>query len=241
MWANNETGVILPVAEVGACCRRRGVPFHTDAVQAAGKVDVDVRLAGPDYLSLSGHKLCAPKGIGALYVRAGTAFHPWVVGGHQEGGRRAGTENVSQIVGLGCAAELAKGRLAERRSRVQPLRDRLEAAVLAAIPRAWVNGAAAPRLPNTSSLGFEAVEAEAVVLALDREGICASSGSACATGSLEPSHVLSAMGLSPRQARGSVRFSLGPSTTPEDVDALLAHLPAIISRLRAMSPRGDGA
>jgi cysteine desulfurase len=240
MWANNETGVIFPVSQIGALCRSRGVLFHSDAVQAAGKVRVDVDAAGVDYLSLSGHKLNAPKGIGLLYVRKGVRFHPYLCGGAQEAGRRGGTENVPYIVGFGRAAELARSNLSERARCIQRLRDRMEAGLLGSIPDSWRNGAAEPRLPNTSNVGFGGIEGEAVLLMLDRLGICASSGSACTTGSLAPSHVLTAMGSSPTKARGSIRFSLGADTTEADVDFLLEQLPGVIQRLRATLPRTEG-
>lgn len=236
MWANNETGVLFPVAEVADLCRSRGVLCHTDAVQVPGKLPMDVRALGVDFLSLSGHKLNAPKGIGLLYIKRRTRFQPYIVGGHQEKGRRAGTENVPYIVGFGRAAELAIEHLAEENSRVRSLRDRVESSLLERVPHAWLNGAREPRLPNTTNLAFDFVEAEAVLMLLDRVGICASSGSACTTGSLDPSHVLSAMGLSPMRARGSLRFSLGRYNTDADVDHLLEHLPGIIARLRAISP-----
>lgn len=237
MLANNETGVLFPVAEVAALGRRQGVLCHSDAVQAPGKIPIDVRALDVDFLSLSGHKLNAPKGIGLLYVRHRTRFTPYLIGGHQERGRRAGTENVPYVVGFGRAAELAIARLPEEDTRVRSLRDRLETTLLANIPGTVRNGAVEPRLPNTSSLAFEGVEAEALLLLLDQAGICASSGSACTTGSLSPSHVLSAMGCSPERAVGSVRFSLGYSNTAEDVDYLAEHLPRIVGRLRSLSPR----
>ncbi|MCI0539650.1 MAG: cysteine desulfurase NifS [Verrucomicrobiales bacterium] len=236
MWANNETGVIFPIEEIAAICRSRGVLFHTDAVQTPGKLKIDVKSLGVDFLSLSAHKLHAPKGIGLLYVKRRTKYQPYVIGGHQERGRRGGTENVAQIVGFGRAAELACDRLAEETTRVRALRDRLENTLLASIPNTIRNGAKEPRLPNTSNIAFDFVEAEAVLMLLDQAGICASSGSACTTGSLDPSHVLTAMGLSPMRARGSVRFSLGIYNTDEDVDYLLKHLPPIIEKLRAISP-----
>ena len=236
MWANNETGVIFPIEEIAAICRSREVPFHTDAVQVAGKLPIDVKATGVDFLSLSGHKLHAPKGIGLLYVRRKTRFQPYIIGGHQERGRRAGTENVPYIIGLGRAAELALDRLQEENTRVRALRDRLEATVLRLIPNAFRNGAKEPRLPNTSNIAFDFVEAEAILLMLDQLGICASSGSACTTGSVDPSHVLTAMGVNPRRARGSVRFSLGVYNSDADLDFLLQHLPGLIARLRAISP-----
>jgi cysteine desulfurase len=237
MWANNETGVIFPVEAVAAVCRARGVLFHTDAVQAAGKVSLDARAAGPDYLSLSAHKIYAPKGVGLLYVRQGAPYHPFVVGGHQERDRRGGTENVAGLVGFGRAAELVRGSLATESARVRGLRDRLEEQILARIPQTRRSGAPEPRLPNTSNLAFEPVEAEALLLRLDQAGICASSGSACATGSAEPSHVLRAMGFSLIRARSCLRFSLGRYTTPAEVDFLLERLPGMAAQLRGMSPR----
>lgn len=236
MWANNETGVMFPVEEIAAICRSKGVLFHTDAVQAAGKVKLDVQAVGMDFLSLSAHKLHAPKGVGLLYLRRRTKFQPFVIGGHQEGGRRGGTENVAGIVGFGRAAELALSRLNDENTRVRALRDRLEAGLLRSIPRCSRNGAREPRLPNTANVAFEGVEAEAVLALLDQVGICASSGSACATGSLEPSHVLRAMGLPVARARGCVRFSLGYYNTEADVDFALKELPPIIARLRAQAP-----
>jgi cysteine desulfurase len=237
MWANNETGVIFPVEAIAAVCRARGVLFHTDAVQAAGKVSLDVRAAGPDYLSLSAHKIYAPKGVGLLYVRRGAPYHPFVVGGHQERGRRGGTENVAGIVGFGRAAELVRGTLATESARLRGLRDHLEEQILARIPQTRRSGAPEPRLPNTSNLSFEPVEAEALLLLLDQAGICASSGSACATGSVEPSHVLRAMGFSLIRARSCLRFSLGRYTTPAEVDFLLERLPGMVAKLRGMSPQ----
>src|SRR5262245_26201227 len=208
MWANNETGVLFPIEEVAAICRSKGVLCHTDAVQVSGKLKIDVKALGVDLLSLSAHKLHAPKGIGLLYIKRRTPFQPFVIGGHQERGRRGGTENVAQIVGFGRAAELAVERLHEEVARVRSLRDRLENTILSTIPNTIRNGAKEPRLPNTSNIAFEFIEAEAVLMMLDQVGICASSGSACTTGSLEPSHVLTAMSVNPMRARGSVRFSL---------------------------------
>jgi len=236
MWANNETGVIFPIEEVAAICQSQGVLCHTDAVQTAGKLKVDVKNLGIGFLSLSAHKFHAPKGIGVLYVRRRTKFQPYLVGGHQEQDRRGGTENVPYIIALGRAAEFARSHLREQDTRVRALRDRLEAAILKQIPGTMRNGAKEPRLPNTANIAFDDVEAEAVLLALDRVGICASSGSACTTGSLEPSHVLTAMGVRPERARGSVRFSLGIYNTDKDVDHLLTHLPGIIAKLRSVTP-----
>src|SRR5213592_1274768 len=238
MWANNETGVLFPIEEVAAICRSKGVLCHTDAVQTPGKLRIDAHSLGVDFLSLSAHKFHAPKGIGILYVRRRTKFQPYLVGGHQERDRRGGTENVPYIIGSGRAAELAMEHLEEENTRVRALRDRLEDAVLTTIPGASRNGAKEERLPNTSNIAFDSVEAEAILMLLDQVGICASSGSACTTGSLDPSHVLVAMGLSPARARGSVRFSLGIDNTNEDVDYLLKHLPSIVAKLRAASPTG---
>ena len=236
MWANNETGVLFPVQEIAALCRRKGVLFHTDAVQTPGKLKIDVRALDVDFLSLSAHKLHAPKGIGLLYARRRVKYQPYVVGGGQERGRRGGTENVANIVGFGRAAELAMASLQDEDTRVRALRDGLEEAILRDIPRVARNGAREPRLPNTSNLAFEGVEAEGILMLLDQAGICASSGSACTTGSLDPSHVLTAMGCSVARARSSIRFSLGIYNTQAEVDYVLKQLPGIISRLRTNSP-----
>lgn len=236
MLANNETGVLFPVEEIAAICRSKGVLCHTDAVQTPGKLNLDVKALGVDFLSLSAHKLYAPKGIGMLYVKRRTRYQPYVIGGHQERGRRGGTENVPHIVAFGKAAEMALHGYADEYRRVKALRDRMESAILATIPNTYVNGDRSNRLPNTSNIAFEFVEAEAVLMLLDQVGICASSGSACTTGSLDPSHVLTAMGLSPMRARGCVRLSLGIYNTEEDVDYVLRHLPPIIQKLRDISP-----
>ena len=236
IWANNETGILFPIAEAGALCRRRGVLFHTDAVQAAGKVPINVKAAQVDYLSLSGHKIYAPKGVGALYAREGAPYRALILGGGQEKRRRAGTQNVASIVAMGMAARLALQSLEEESTRVGRLRDQLEKSLLQ-MPFIRRNGAPSPRLPNTSNLTFEGVEAEALLLLLDKEGICASSGSACSTGSLEPSHVLTAMGLPRSLAMGSVRFSLGRTTTMADVNHLTSVLPKLLKRLRAAIPQ----
>lgn len=235
MWANNETGVIMPVSEIADVCRDRGVPFHCDAVQAAGKIPVDVRRVEVDVLSIAAHKFHGPKGIGALYIRRGTRFAPLVLGGPQENQRRGGTENVPGIVGMGAAAELAAGALGEMK-RVAALRDRLEEGILQSIPDAHVNGAGAERLPNTTNIGFAALEADAILLLLSERGVCASAGSACSSGSLEPSHVLRAMGIDERIAHGAVRFSLSRYTTGDDVNAALEILRGVIPRLRALLP-----
>ena len=236
MWANNETGVMFPIEEIGAICRRRGVLFHTDAVQAVGKIPINLAKLPIDMLSLSGHKLHAPKGIGALYVRRGTRFSPFIVGGHQENNRRGGTESVPLVVGLGKAAELARTHMEEEQTRVRTLRDRLERGILETTPGAILNGHPERRLPNTSNISFEFVEGEAILLMLDQHGICASSGSACTSGSLEPSHVMRAMGVPFTAAHGSIRFSLSRYNTREEVDYVLERLPGIVSRLRALSP-----
>jgi cysteine desulfurase len=237
MWANNETGVIFPIEEVSCKVKERGIVFHTDAVQAVGKIPIDIGRTGVDMLSLSGHKIHGPKGIGALYVRKGTKFAPFMIGGHQERGRRGGTENTAAIVGLGKAAELAKRHLdAGEYRRVSELRDRLEKAILAGVPNTMVNGDREHRLPNTSSVAFEYVEGEAILLMLNEHGICASSGSACTSGSLEPSHVLRAMGVPFTAAHGSIRFSLSRYTTAGEIDRVLEKLPPIIARLRELSP-----
>jgi cysteine desulfurase len=237
MWANNETGVIFPIEEISRKVKERGIVFHTDAVQAVGKIPIDLAESGVDMLSLSGHKIHAPKGIGALYIRKGTKFSPFLIGGHQEKGRRGGTENTAAIIGLGKAAELAKQRLdAGSYRRVSQLRDRLEQSILARVPNTMVNGDRRHRLPNTSSVAFEYVEGEAILLMLNEHGICASSGSACTSGSLEPSHVLRAMGVPFTAAHGSIRFSLSHYTTEAEIDFVLAKLPPTIARLRELSP-----
>jgi len=236
MWANNETGVVFPIEELAAICRSKGVLFHTDAVQVPGKLKLDVKATGVDFLSLSAHKLHAPKGVGMLYVRKRTKYYGYVLGGHQEKGRRGGTENVAGMVAFGRAAEMAMAHLDEENTRVRGLRDRMETSLLKSIPNTVRNGGWEPRLPNTSNLAFDGVEAEAVLMLLDQAGICASSGSACTTGSLDPSHVLTAMRIKPARARGSLRLSLGIYNTAAEVDYLLEKLPAIIAKLRAVSP-----
>ncbi|MFW5810159.1 MAG: cysteine desulfurase NifS [Thermodesulfobacteriota bacterium] len=236
MWANNETGVIFPVEEIAREVTSRGIVFHTDAVQAVGKIPIDLQNSAIDMLSLSGHKLHGPKGVGALYVRKGTKFSPFMVGGHQESGRRGGTENVASIVGMGKAAELAGAHLEEENTRVRELRDRLEAGLLERVPNSMVNGDPENRLPNTTNISFEYVEGEAILLMLDELGVCASSGSACTSGSLEPSHVMRAMGVPFTAAHGSVRFSLSIYNTREEIDFVLEELPPLIARLREMSP-----
>lgn len=236
MYANNETGTIFPIPEIAALCKARGVLFHTDAVQAVGKVDIDLSRLPVDMLALSGHKLHAPKGVGVLYVRRGTPFRPFLIGGHQERGRRAGTENTAGIIALATAMKLAKANITAENTRVRALRDRLESGILASIPDTIVNGDTEHRLPNTASIAFKYVEGEAILLMLDQFGICASSGSACTSGSLEPSHVLRAMGVPFTFAHGSIRFSLSRYTSEADVDLVLETLPGVIDTLRRMSP-----
>ncbi len=236
MWANNETGVVFPIADIAREVRARGIVFHTDAVQAVGKVPIDLQSLEVDFLSLSGHKLHAPKGVGVLYIRKGTKFSPFLIGGHQERGRRGGTENVASIIALGKACELAGSHMHDENSRVRKLRDRLEAGLLASIPASAVNGDPEHRLPNTTNIGFESVEGEAILLLMDRHRICASSGSACTSGSLEPSHVLRAMGVPFTSAHGSVRFSLSIYNTDAEIDYVIEKLPPIIERLRSLSP-----
>lgn len=236
MYANNETGVIFPIEEIGEIVKARGIPFHTDAVQAAGKIPLNMKKSKLDLLSISGHKLHAPKGIGVLYIQKGTRFSPFLIGGHQEKGRRGGTENVPYIIGLGKACELAKKHLDEENTRINALRDYLEAKLLEKIPNTLVNGDRVNRLPNTVSVSFEYVEGESILLLLSDLGICASSGSACTSGSLEPSHVLRAMGVPFTAAHGSIRFSLSIYNTKEEMDYIIEHLPPIIQRLRDISP-----
>lgn len=241
MHANNETGVIFPIEELARIAKTRGVIFHTDAVQSVGKLPLDMARSAVDLLSLSGHKLHAPKGVGALYIRRGTRLRPFIIGGHQERGRRGGTENVASIVGLGKACEIAQKFLVEENTRVKAMRDRLEKTVLSTIPDSLLNGDPENRLPNTTNISFGYVEGEAILLLLSRAGIAASSGSACTSGSLEPSHVLRAMGVPFTHAHGSVRFSLSRYNTEADIDYTLENLGPIIQKLRAISPfsRGD--
>ena len=239
MYANNETGTVFPIPQLAEVAAERGVHFLTDAVQVVGKIPINLAQLPVTYLALSGHKLHAPKGVGALYVRKGTPFRPFMRGGHQEHGRRAGTENVPYIVGLGAACELAKKQFAEE-ARVAKLRDRLERGILDAVPDALVNGDVENRLPNTTNIAFKHIEGEAILLLLDRVGIMASSGSACTSGSLEPSHVLRAMGVPYTYAHGSIRFSLSRYNTDKDVDYLLQELPPIIKKLREISPFSSG-
>jgi len=237
MWANNETGVIFPIEEISREIKDRGIVFHTDAVQAVGKIPMNIDETGVDLLSLSGHKLHAPKGIGVLYIRKGTKFSPFMIGGHQEKGRRGGTENVASIIALGKAAELAMKHLDEGGyEHIGKLRDKLETTLLTQISHSMVNGDREHRLLNTTSIAFEYVEGEAILLMMNEYGICASSGSACTSGSLEPSHVLRAMGVPFTAAHGSIRFSLSRYTTEKEINVVIEKTPPIIERLRSMSP-----
>jgi cysteine desulfurase len=235
MHANNETGVVQPVEEIAAITRRRGIVFHTDAVQSAGKLPRRISELGADLVTFSGHKLYGPKGAAALYVRENTPLAPITTGGPHERGLRAGTENVAGIVGFAAAAALAFESAEAEGRRLRALRDRLERQVSSAVPGVKINGEGAPRVPNTSSLSFRDVDGESIVLGLDVEGICASTGSACSTGDPEPSHVLLAMGLSPREAQGSIRLSLGRETSEEDVDTTVRALTSTVARLRRIS------
>ena len=236
MWANNETGNIQPVIELGELARKNGALFHTDAVQAVGKVPMNLAELPIDMLRLSGHTFHAPKGIGALYGKRGVRVHPYIIGGHQEHGRRAGTENLASIVGLGKAAELALANIGHENTAVRALRDKLEQGVLASIPSVRINGDVEHRLPNTANISFEYIEGESILMLLDMHNICASSGSACTTGSLEPSHVLRAMGVPYTAAHGSIRFSFSRYNTEAEVDRVLEVLPPVIARLREISP-----
>ncbi len=236
MYANNETGTIFPIDEITELVTSRGVVFHTDAVQAVGKIPLNLAKSHIDLLSVSAHKLHGPKGVGALYVRKGTRLSPFMLGGHQEANRRAGTENVPGIVGLGKACELAAENIEEENGRVKHLRDKLEGAILEKCPDCRVNGDKENRLPNTSNISFEYIEGEAILLMLDKYGICASSGSACTSGSLEPSHVLRAMGVPFTAAHGSIRFSLSRYNTEEEVDYTIEKMPEIVNKLRELSP-----
>lgn len=238
MYANNETGVIFPIEEIGKILRERKILFHTDAVQAVGKLPIDVRKLPVDMLSLSGHKLHAPKGVGALYVRKGTRFYPYIIGGHQENGRRAGTENVASIIGLGKACELTRINLEKEAGYLSALRDKLERNLLKDCPNVRINGNTEHRLPNTTNMSFEYVEGEAILLRLDEYGVCASSGSACTSGSLEPSHVLRAMGVPFTAIHGSIRFSLSRYNTEAEIDKVIEIMPKIIKELRDLSPYG---
>jgi cysteine desulfurase len=238
MYANNEVGNIFPISDIGSLLRERRVLFHTDAVQVAGKIPINVKTLPVDMLSLSGHKLHAPKGIGILYVRKGTRFYPYIIGGHQERGRRAGTENVASIVGLGKACEIATKNITQEISYLSHLRDKLEKALIQRCPDVRINGDVTSRLPNTTNLSFEYVEGEAILLRLNEYGICASSGSACTSGSLEPSHVLRSMGVPFTAIHGSIRFSLSRYNTEAEIDRVIEVMPQIIMNLRQLSPFG---
>ncbi|MFA6567193.1 MAG: cysteine desulfurase NifS [Victivallales bacterium] len=236
MWANNETGNIYPVHEIAEIAHQHGALFHTDAVQAVGKITINLSKENIDMLSLSGHKLHAPKGVGALYVKRGVRFRPYIIGGHQERSRRGGTENVTGIVALGKAAELAQKNMKTENTKVKELRDRLERELTSRIPKTRINGDMQNRLPNTTNISFEFIEGEAILLLINQFGICASSGSACTTGSLEPSHVLRAMGVPYTAAHGSIRFSLSRFNTDEEIDYIIEKLPPVIETLRKISP-----
>jgi cysteine desulfurase len=235
MHANNEIGTIQPIAELARISKAGGALFHTDAVQSAGKIPVDVKALGIDLLSLSAHKFYGPKGVGALWIRRGVRLQAPVTGGKQERSRRAGTENVAGIVGLGAAAQLARAKMAEEAGRLAPLRDRLEERVLAAVPGTAINGSRTPRVPNTTNISFDRVEAESLLIALDLAGVAVSTGSACSSGTLEPSHVLKAMGLPPHRTQNSIRFSLGSANTDADVDRVIEVLPGIVEKLRSLT------
>lgn len=237
MHANNELGVIQPIEEIGRIATEAGVHFHCDAVQSAAKVPLGVDQLGVDLLSISAHKFCGPKGVGALYVRSGTPLAPRFFGGHAERGRRPGTENVPGIVGIGKAAELARNLLAEDSVRIGALRDRLEAALLERVPAARINGDRAHRVPNTTNISFPGAGGEALLISLDLRGIACSTGAACSSGSTEPSHVLLAAGLSRDDARSSLRFSLGRATTSDEIDYAISVIPSVVERIRALSPR----
>jgi len=240
MWANNETGTLFPVEKMAEMAHAKGVLFHTDAVQAVGKVPIDLKSTKIDMLSVSGHKLHAPKGVGVLYLRRGVKFRPLLRGGHQERGRRAGTENSASIVGLGVAAELAGAHLVVENTEVKAMRDRLEQGILAAVPNSFVTGDVENRLPNTANIAFEYVEGEGILLLLNKMGIAASSGSACTSGSLEPSHVMKAMGIPYTAAHGTIRFSISRYNTMAEIEQVIQAVPPIIAQLRKLSPYWSG-
>jgi cysteine desulfurase len=235
MHANNEIGTVQPVADIARLAKARGVLVHTDAVQSVGKIPVDVKGLGVDLLSLSAHKIYGPKGVGALWIRRGLRLSPLLTGGKHERSRRAGTENVAGIIGMGVAAQLAMAKMAEESARLSVLRDRLETGVLAGVTGTAINGDRSPRVPNTSNISFDRVEAESLLIALDLEGIAVSTGSACSSGTLEPSHVLKAMGFSAHRAQNSIRFSLGALTTDADVERVIAVLPGLVDKLRSLT------
>jgi cysteine desulfurase len=235
MWANNETGVLFPIEEAAEICRSKETVFHTDAVQAIGKIDIDLRRIPINFLSLSGHKLHAPKGVGALYINRKTRFNPYIIGGGQENKKRGGTENTASIVGLGKAAEIAFAALQAENTRVKALRDRFEQGILGAVPSVQVNGHRSRRLPNTSNLAIEGIDSEGMLMLLDQKGLCCSAGSACTAGSLEPSHVLRAMGYSNDRARGSLRFSFSRFNSEAEIDQALRIIPNAVEKLRSMN------
>ncbi len=239
MYANNETGVIFPVEEIGKIVKEKGVLFHCDAVQAIGKIPINLKNSNIDLLSMSGHKLHAPKGVGVLFIRKGVRIDPLIIGGHQEDNRRSGTENVPYIIGLGKACEIAEGYVKEEHTEVRRLRDRLEKGIKEQLTHVVISGENSERLPNTSNVSFECVEGEATLLLLDMAGIATSSGSACTTGSAEPSHVLQAMGVPPVTSRGTVRFSFSRYNTEDEIDYILEKLVPIIKRLQSLSPLFD--
>ena len=241
MHANNEIGTVQPIRELAAIAHEHGALMHTDAVQSAGKIPVDVRALGVDLLSLSAHKFNGPKGAGALWIKRGTRIQPILTGGKHERNRRAGTENVPAIAGLGTAAQLAAGKLADQQDRVGRLRDRLEEGILRSVPGTVVNGARTPRVPNTTNISFDRVEAESLLIALDLEGVAVSTGSACSSGSLEPSHVLRAMGLAAHRTQNSLRFSLGMFSSEEEVDRVVSILPGLVEKLRRLTRRQEAA
>jgi cysteine desulfurase len=236
MLANNEIGTIEPIEEIGKIAAEKGIVFHSDAVQAAGKIPIDVEKLGVDLLSISAHKFCGPKGVGALYIRKGTQLGPLMYGGHSERDRRPGTEDVAAIAGMGKAAELALTGMRKESECIRGLRDRLERGLLDRVPHSWVNGTRAPRVPNTANLTFSFIEGESMVIALDLKGLACSTGAACSSGALEPSHVLMALGLAPEDARATLRLSLGHQTTEDEIDFALETIPPVIERLRQLSP-----
>jgi cysteine desulfurase len=238
MWANNETGVIFPVEQIGAIVKAKDIPFHVDAVQAAGKLHLNVKDLPIDLMTISGHKFYAPKGVGALYVKRGLTFPPFMIGGHQERNRRGGTENVAGIIGMGAAAEIAASRIASDATRITKLRDQLEALLLSSCPGSRVNGGTQKRLPNTCNMSFRYLEGESILVLLDQQGICASTGSACTAGSSEPSHVLRAMKVPPDWLQGAVRFSLGRFNTEKEIDYVNEKMPRIVQRLEGLSSLG---
>jgi len=238
MWANNETGVIFPIEQIGAIVKAKGIPLHVDAVQAAGKIHLKVKDLPMDLMTISGHKFHAPKGIGALYVKRGLTFPPFMIGGHQERNRRGGTENVPGIIGMGKAAEVASSRIDSDAARIRGLRDQLESLLLRSCPGSRVNGDVQKRLPNTCNISFRYLEGESILVLLDQQGICASTGSACTAGSSDPSHVLRAMKVPPDWLQGAVRFSLGRFNTEKEIDYVNEKMPAIVQRLEGLSSLG---